>query len=265
MIEALKIDPGRQVARIVGFIADKLADAGYSRAVLGMSGGIDSALVAALCAQALGPENVHGMILPYATSNPSSEAHAKLVIEQLGIESSRFEITPMVAPLVEQDPEMGGRRMGNIMARCRMIVLYDRSEAFRGLVMGTSNRTETLLGYFTLFGDSAAALKPIEHLYKYQVRSLSRFLGIPDEIVNKAPSADLWEGQTDEDDLGFSYDLADQILYLITEMELSEEQVADQGFDPDVVARVNRCMQSSAFKRHAPLSLSPVGKPVQTI
>lgn len=252
MLKALALDVNRERERIVTFIRQEFARAGFSKAVLGVSGGVDSALVAALAAEALGAPNVYAMILPYRTSNPESEAHARLVIEQLGLPYERFEITPMVEPLIARDPAMDERRKGNIMARCRMIVLYDQSAAINGLVLGTSNRTETLLGYFTLYGDGAAAIKPIAHLYKCQVRQLARAVGIPEVIIQKAPSADLWAGQTDEGDLGFTYDEADQILYCLTEEGLGTAQIASLGFDIKVVEAVKRRMESTAFKRLPP-------------
>jgi len=259
MLEALTLDCAREQERITRFVRRYLAGAGYSRLVVGVSGGIDSSLVASLSVAAVGPENVMGMILPYETSNPKSEAHARLLIEQLGIPFQRFEITKMVQALVDRYPEMGQRRRGNIMARCRMIALYDQSIAFEGLVMGTSNRTEMLLGYFTLHGDGAAALEPIGHLYKCQVRALARHMGVPDVIVSKPPSADLWAGQTDEGDLGFTYDEADQILYLLTEMGLGADDVASRGFDAKVVEAVRHQMRVTAFKRQMPPGL-PVGE-----
>jgi NAD+ synthase len=270
VLSELTIDPRREADRIAGFIHDRLAEAGYHRAVLGVSGGIDSALVAALCVRALGAENVYGMLLPCENSNPSSTAHGRLVVEQLGMPSSFFDITPMYEPLVARAPDMSGLRLGNIMSRLRMITLYDQSVAFNGLVMGTGNRTEWLLGYFTLYGDGASALKPIAHLYKCQVRALSAYLGIPDEIVHKAPSADLWEGQTDEADLGFNYDEADQIIFLLSEMGETDENVAARGFDIKVVQAVQRTMLRTAFKRIMPAMLdtvwqighSPMGNPV---
>jgi NAD+ synthase len=256
MLAALKLDCEREANRIIDFIREQLAQAGYSRLVLGMSGGVDSALVAALCVRAAGPENVKAMILPYHTSNPDSEAHGRLMASTLGMPVERFEITGMVKPLLDRCPDIDARRMGNIMSRCRMITLYDESERFGGLVAGTSNRTESLLGYFTMYGDSASAVKPIAHLYKCQVRDLSRYLGVPDVIVDKAPSADLWEGQTDEDELGFSYDEADQILYLLTEAGLDAEGVAAHGFDLEVVQAVERKMRTMAFKLRPPAALS---------
>lgn len=258
MLEALQIAPEKEAQRICAFIQGYMQETGFSRAVLGVSGGVDSALVAALCARALGPENVYAMLLPYRTSNPLSTEHGRRLIQQLGIHETYFDITPMVEPLLSADPSMSDVRKGNIMARCRMVVLFDHSAAVNGLVMGTGNRTEYLLGYFTLYGDNAAALRPIVHLYKCQVRALASFLGVPEEIVAKAPSADLWQGQTDEGELGFTYDEADQILFLLTEMGLDEEAIARQGFDREVVRAVRRRMECMAFKRREPLSLPTV-------
>lgn len=260
MLAALRLDPKRETDRIVEFIARQFRSAGCSRAVLGMSGGVDSALVGALCVGALGPENVHGMLLPHEMSNPQSTAHGRLVCAQLGISSSLFDITPMVAPLIAQDTAMNSVRKGNIMSRCRMIALYDCSAVQNALVVGTGNRTETLLGYFTLYGDSACALRPIAHLYKCQVRALATHLGLPDEVVTKAPSADLWAGQTDEDDLGFSYDDADQVLYLLTEAGMSEQQAAAEGFDLHTVRAVRQRMERYAFKLAQPPCLPTVAQ-----
>lgn len=249
MLDGLQLDATRECDRIIAFIRECLAGAGCSRVVLGLSGGVDSALVAALCAQAIGADNVKALILPYRTSNPESEAHARLVIEQLGLPWAKFDITDIVAPFLARCPEMDERRKGNLMARGRMMALFDESAAFGGLVAGTSNRTETLLGYFTLHGDGAAAFKPIVHLYKCQVRQLSRHMGVPEPIISKAPSADLWAGQTDEGELGFTYDEADQVLYLHTERKLDEAEIAARGFSPAVVRAVVRRMQATAFKR----------------
>ena len=260
MLDALRFDPAQETDRIVAWLSQQMHDAGFGHAVLGVSGGLDSALVAALCARALGPDNVHGMILPHETSSPQSMAHGQKLIEQLGIASSLFDITPMVEALVARDPEMNSVRRGNIMSRCRMVTLYDQSAAWDALVMGTGNRTEMLLGYFTLYGDSAAALRPIAHLYKYQVRTLATYLGLPEEIVDKAPSADLWAGQTDEGDLGFSYDEADQILYLLTEAGLSERKAAELGFAPETVQAVRRRMERNAFKRSEPPLLPTIAQ-----
>lgn len=260
MLKALELDCQREVQRIVDFIRRQLDESGYSRLVLGLSGGIDSVLVAYLGVQAVGADNVKAMILPYATSNPQSEADARLVIDTLKLPYERFEITGIVAPLLERYPDMSAGRLGNAMARSRMIVLFDQSVAFKGLVVGTSNRTETLLGYFTMYGDGAAAFKPIAHLYKCQVRSLSRWLGVPESIIAKTPSADLWQGQTDEGELGFSYDEADQVLYLLTEEHQTIDEIAAQGFARQTVEAIERRMRSTGFKRHAPAVLPTVAE-----
>ncbi|HEX6034406.1 MAG TPA: NAD(+) synthase, partial [Anaerolineales bacterium] len=175
------------VARMIltGFIKSEVTRVGYSRAVINLSGGLDSALSCALAAEALGAENVLALRLPYRTSSPDSLEHAQLVIDQFKVQSKTIEITGMVDPLIEQDLGTSNTRKGNIMARARMIVLYDQSEAFRGLPIGTSNKTEILLGYSTMWGDMASAINPIGDLYKTQVRQLSRALGIPAAIVEK--------------------------------------------------------------------------------
>jgi len=257
VLKELQLNCEQEKSRIVTFLRDQMATAGFSRAVLGLSGGVDSSLVAALSVEALGRENVTGLILPYKTSTPQSSAHAELVARQLGIQTERIDITPMVDAFIATAADMDATRRGNIMSRCRMILLYDRSAALQALVMGTSNRTESLLGYFTLYGDGAAAIKPIAHLYKCQVRELAGYLGIPEQIITKAPSADLWQGQTDEGELGFSYDEADQILYLLTEKQLGEEQVSALGFRPEVVKAVWRRMERTEFKRRWPPELTP--------
>jgi NAD+ synthase len=237
---------------MVGFIQDAVTKVGFSRAVIGLSGGIDSALVAFLAAQALGAENVLAVRMPYRTSSEGSLTDAQAVIDQLGLPALTVEITPMVQPLIDLFPEMDGVRKGNIMARQRMIVLYDQSAAWKGLVIGTSNKTEVLLGYSTLFGDSAAALQPIEDLYKTQVRQLSRALGVPQSILDKAPSADLWTGQTDEGELGYTYAEVDRLLYLLVDGRYTVEEAAAQGFDLAFVERVWRRVRMNHFKRTMP-------------
>lgn len=256
MLEALHLDCAAETTRIVDFIRDRVTCAGFRRAVLGLSGGIDSALVAALGAQALGPDNVRAVLLPHRISNPESEDHGRLVAETLGLEALKIDISPMVDAFDAQCPEMTSARRGNIMSRTRMICLYDQSVLYDGLVLGTSNRTETLLGYFTLYGDGAAALKPIAHLYKCQVRALSRHLHLPEEVISKAPSADLWAGQTDEAELGFTYDTADQVLFLLTERHLEPKQIASLGFDLDVVKAIEARMRRYAFKLEPAASLT---------
>lgn len=248
----LQINTDLAAKIIVGFIQDAVAKAGYSRAVIGLSGGVDSALVAFLAARALGAENVLAVRMPYRTSSADSLSDAQAVIDQLGLPALTIEITPMVQPLIDLFPDMDGVRKGNIMARQRMIVLYDQSAAWRGLVIGTSNKTEVLLGYSTLFGDSAAALQPIEDLYKTQVRQLARALGVPQSILSKPPSADLWAGQTDEGELGYTYAEVDRLLYLLVDGRYTVDEAVEQGFERAFVEGVWRRVRQNHFKRTMP-------------
>ena len=234
------------------FIRSEITRAGFSKAVIGLSGGIDSALSCALASEALGPENVLAVRMPYKTSSPESLAHAGLLIDQLGVQSLTFEITDMVSPLIDEMLPGAKVRRGNVMARARMIVLYDQSEVFNGVVVGTGNKTEILLGYSTLWGDSASALNPIGDLYKTQVRQLSRAMEIPDVIIDKAPSADLWAGQTDEDELGFTYEEADNLLYLLVDHRYSPEECIEAGFDQAFVKKVVDRIRRNQFKRMLP-------------
>src|SRR5512138_656364 len=209
----INTDVARQI--LTGFIKSELSRVGFSRAVIGLSGGIDSALSFVLAVEALGAENVLAVRIPYQSSSADSLEHAQLIIDQYKVPSETIEITDMVEPLLKYDPQITKQRKGNIMARERMVVLYDRSEAFHGLVIGTSNKTELLLGYSTLWGDMASAINPLGDLYKTQVRQLARAMDVPSVIVDKAPSADLWIGQTDESELGFTYEDADKLLFLL--------------------------------------------------
>ena len=201
--------------------------------------------------------------MPYRTSSPSSLADAQAVIDTFGVQSETVDITPMVDPLFERFPDMDKRRRGNVMARERMIILYDQSVAFNGLVVGTGNKTEQLLGYTTLFGDSACAINPLGDLYKRQVRQLAAYLGIPQQIITKPPSADLWVGQTDEGELGFTYDEADQILYLIFDARWTVDDVVELGFPRKLVEGIVERVRRNQYKRMPPiiakLSLRTVG------
>ncbi len=237
---------------ISGFIHSITTRAGFSKAVLGVSGGIDSALSCFLAARALGGENVLAIRMPYKTSSPESYDHAQLVIDAAGVQEMTIPITDMADGLINQFPDMSRLRQGNIMARCRMIVLYDRSVDFGGLVTGTSNKTEILLGYSTLFGDAACAYNPIGDLYKTQVRQLSRALGVPDIIIEKAPTADLWVGQTDEGELGFTYAEVDKLLYLLVDERYTPQECVETGFSPDFVETVVARIRRYHFKRVMP-------------
>lgn len=252
VLPRLDIDPALTERILTGFIRDQIHKAGLSRAVLGLSGGIDSALSAYLSARALGPENVLVVRMPYKSSAADSLTHAEEVIDDLGLPTLTVEITDMVDPLIARFPDMSRNRKGNIMARTRMIVLYDQSADWGGLVMGTSNKTEFLLGYSTIYGDSGVAMQPIADLYKYQVRQLARHLGVPASIVNKPPSADLWEGQTDEDELGFTYDAVDQVLFLLVDERYTVDEVVAEGFGRAFVEGVWRRVKANHYKRTMP-------------
>jgi len=237
---------------ITGFIKSELNRMGFKKALMGVSGGIDSALSLYFSAMALGPENVLAVRMPYKTSPPETLEDAQTMIDALGVQSMTIEITDMVDPLINLHEDMTKLRAGNIMARMRMIVLYDQSVAFNGLVMGTSNKTEMLLGYSTVYGDSAAALQPIGDLFKTQVRQLARALGVPEQVIQKAPSADLWIGQTDEGELGFTYADVDKLLYLLVDQRYRPEDCVKEGFNKDFVDRVLGLMRKNHFKRVMP-------------
>ena len=234
------------------FIHSEITRVGFSRAVVNLSGGLDSAVSFVLAAEALGPQNVLAVRLPYKSSSVDSLEHAQLLIDQLGCPSVTIPITEMVEPLIAREPEMSSVRKGNLMARARMIVAYDQSEAFKGLVVGTSNKTEILLGYTTLFGDSACALNPIGDLYKTQVRQLARAIGIPEGIVAKPPTADLWADQTDEGELGFTYAEVDKLLYLLVDQRYSPQECVEAGFVEDFVYKVVERIRRNQFKRILP-------------
>jgi NAD+ synthase len=246
----INTDVARQI--LTGFLKSEVTRVGYQRAVIGLSGGVDSALSFALAVEALGAENVLAVRMPYKTSSADSMEHAQLLIDQFKVLSETIEITDIVIPLIERDPQITKQRKGNIMARSRMIVLYDQSEVFKGLVIGTSNKTENLLGYSTLWGDMASALNPIGDLYKTQVRQLSRALAIPSVIIDKAPSADLWVGQTDESELGFTYEEVDRLLYLLVDQRYSPQECVEEGFDEKFVSSVITRIRRNQFKRMMP-------------
>ena len=252
MPEELAIDAGVARRVISEFIRSQLRQAGFDRAVLGLSGGIDSALVAYLVAEAIGAERLLCVLLPYRTSSPASQADAEAVVAGLGTASELVDISPMVDGYFAADPDASPLRRGNFMARQRMAVLYDRSVPWGGLVVGTGNKTESLIGYTTLFGDSACAFNPIGDLYKTQVRQLAADIGVPDAILRKAPSADLWPGQTDEIEGGFSYPVLDRLLFWRIDKRRSTEEMVALGFDAAAIERVDRMVAGAEFKRQVP-------------
>jgi len=246
----INTDLAREILK--GFLKSEITRVGMSHAVVGLSGGLDSALSCALAVEALGAENVLAVRMPYKLSSHDSLEHAQLLIDQLGVQSKTIEITDMVEPLFKMHPDISKMRMGNIMARERMIVLFDQSEVFKGLVIGTSNKTEILLGYSTHYGDAASAMNPIGDLYKTQVRRLSRAMNIPAPIIDKPPSADLWEGQTDEGELGFTYQEVDQLLYLLVDQRYSPQEAIEAGFNEKFVNSVTTRIRRNQFKRMQP-------------
>jgi NAD+ synthase len=254
------IDPALAVEIVVGFIRRQMEQVGLSRLVIGLSGGVDSATVAFLAARAIGADNLLAVRMPFRTSSDASETDALRVVNALGCRTERVDITPMVDPMLalieDPDPSTLNVRRGNVMARQRMIVLYDRSAAEDALVIGTSNKTEALLGYGTLHGDMAAALAPIGDLYKTQLRSVARELGVPEEVVAKPPSADLWPGQTDEGELGRSYDMLDRTLYAIVDRRWTVDRCVSAGLPRDLVEWVQQRVARMEFKRQLP----PVAK-----
>jgi len=239
---------------LVQFLQDEVTKSGFSKAVIGLSGGVDSSLVAFLTAEALGAPNVLGVFMPYKTSSAESLSDGKLVAGKLGIRTETIDISTMAdAYLDRQNGETTNVRKGNVMARMRMIVLYDLSARENALVIGTSNKTETLLGYGTQFGDTACAINPIGDLYKSQVWRLAESVGVPKNIVEKKPTADLWVGQTDEGELGFAYRLADQLLYYMVDERRSDMELMERGFEKHFIEKVRRMIQRNQFKRRPPL------------
>ncbi len=246
---SLEIDVHQVRRTLIDFLRTEITRAGFQRGVLGLSGGLDSSLACFLAAEALGPQNVLAIRMPFRTSSPESLEHAALVIEQTGVQSATVPITPVADPFLASIPEDQPVRRGNVLARLRMIVLYDRSAEFKGLVIGTGNKTEIYLGYTTLFGDSACALNPIGDLYKTQVRQLARAIGVPEVILAKPPSADLWPGQTDEGELGFTYARVDQLLTLLVDGGFTPDTCVEAGFDRAFIQAVVDRMQRNEFKR----------------
>lgn len=237
---------------LVGFLRTEVQRAGLTRGVIGLSGGVDSALACYLAAEALGPANVLALRMPYKTSAPESYEHAELVVRATGVQDKTLPVTPMAEALFDLVPEADSIRRGNVFARLRMILLYDQSADFHGLVIGTGNKTEILLGYTTLYGDSACALNPLGDLYKTQIRQLARALGVPQVILAKPPSADLWVGQTDEGELGLTYEQVDRLLMLLVDGRTSPEACVEQGFPAAFVHQVVERIRRSQYKRLLP-------------
>lgn len=248
----LSLNPESVRKILTGFIRSEISRAGYTRAVVNLSGGLDSSLTCYLAVEALGADNVLTLLLPYKSSTPDSLEHSEMVNNALGVQSLTIPITDMADALIGCFPDMSQVRQGNIMARLRMIVLYDQSEVFHALPVGTGNKTEILLGYTTLYGDSASAINPLGDLYKTQVRQLARSIGVPAVIIDKPPTADLWVGQTDEGELGFTYEEVDQLLYLLVDQRYKPEDCIQAGFSESFVSTVIERIRRNQFKRLMP-------------
>jgi len=249
----LRINPQLVRDVLVRFIKAEVTRTGLLRTVIGLSGGVDSALTAYLAVEALGKESVHGVLLPYRTSSADSRSDALSVVADLGISHETVDITPMADPYLGDDNSLGDIRRGNVLARLRMIVLYDVSARGKALVLGTSNKTELLLGYGTLHGDMASAINPIGDLYKTQVWQLAEFVGIPKRVIEKPPTADLWVGQTDEGEIGFTYSEVDRFLYNWIDERRSEEELESMGFSRSFIEQATSMVVRSQFKRRLPI------------
>ena len=251
--EALSVNPDFVKKILIDFIRDEIHNVGFRKGIVGLSGGVDSAVALFLAAAALGKENVLAVLMPYRTSSPESLSDARLAAAEAGVATEIVEITPMVDAYLTPLSITEKIRAGNVMARQRMIVLYDISSRDNALVIGTSNKTEILLGYGTLFGDLACAINPLGDLYKTQVWQLAEALSVPRTIIGKKPSADLWEGQTDEGEFGFSYQNADQLLFQMVDERRTDAELRDLGHAADFIAKVRNMVQTNQFKRRPPL------------
>jgi NAD+ synthase len=238
---------------LLGFLRSEVRRVGFQRVVLGLSGGVDSSVVAGLAARALGAENVTGISMPYRSSNPASLADATAVAQAYGINQVVVDITPQVDAYFEAFPDASAHRRGNKMARERMTILYDQSVATEALVLGTSNKTELLLGYGTIFGDMASALNPIGDLYKSQLWQLAEHLAVPSQVIDKPPSADLWEGQSDEGELGYSYAQVDRLLFHLVDRRLRVEELVGLGIERDLIEAMTRRIRLNQYKRRMPV------------
>ncbi|MCF7918825.1 MAG: NAD+ synthase [Candidatus Cloacimonetes bacterium] len=239
--------------KIIAFIKEQLSQAGMKDLVVGISGGIDSAVTAALCVEAAGKEKVHAFLLPYRLSHPDSLAHGKLVAEHLGLDYEVIDISPMVEVYFNTYArEADYLRKGNRMARERMCILFDQSARYKALVAGTGNKSELLTGYVTQHGDGACAFEPLGHLYKTEIFKMAEYLGLPEIVINKKPTADLWAEQTDEAEMGLTYTLLDEILYGLYDRKMNEQQLQALGCSKNDISRVKQLYQYSEFKRHLP-------------
>ncbi len=248
-----QIDIKSILEKNVDFIKKQLSETGFEKLIVGLSGGIDSAVTAALSVQAVGSENVYGVMMPYKNSRQESLDHALLVADKLNIQYQVIDITPMVDSYFDTyATDADYLRRGNRMARERMCILYDLSAKYNALVAGTGNRTELMIGYCTQYGDSACAFEPLGNLYKTEVKALAEYLDLPKVIIDKNPTADLWEGQTDEEEMGISYNRLDEILYQLLDAKISADNLPKLGYKFEEINKVISMIKKSEFKRKMP-------------
>ncbi|MGB5868080.1 MAG: NAD+ synthase [Arcobacteraceae bacterium] len=238
-------------AQMISFLQDEVSKIGVQKVVVGISGGLDSAIVSTLCKEAFG-ENIQGVLMPSHLSSDSSINDAKELCEKFDISYEIVEIAPMVQAYFKNTPDASALRIGNLSARMRMSVLYDISARDNAIVVGTSNKSEILLGYGTLFGDTACAINPIGQLYKSDAFEFARYLGITDAIINKKPSADLWEGQSDEEELGYSYKTMDDVLKQLIDENKTKDDLLKQGVDEELIDMIQYRVKANAFKSKLP-------------
>ncbi|MGA2256351.1 MAG: NAD+ synthase [Thermoguttaceae bacterium] len=255
----LTINAELVTAILIRFIRTEIRRAGFERAVMGLSGGIDSSVVTFLATRALGPDNILAVTIPYKTSSDATARDAQAVVDHLGVRTIEVPITGQIDAYFAQFPDASRMRLANKCARERMTVLYDQSAAFNALVLGTSNKSELLLGYGTQFGDMASAINPIGDLYKTQLYPLAAYLGVPSDILAKIPTGDLWVGQTDEGELGFSYAEVDRLMVLMVDRRWRRAELIQAGFAPEFVDRVATLIRRNHYKRRMPViaKLSP--------
>lgn len=235
------------------FIRNEIYRTGFRRGVVGLSGGIDSTVTTYLAARALGAENVLAVTMPYKTSSEATRLDSQRVVEACGVQTIDIPITDQIDAYFARFPDASQLRRANKCARERMTVLYDQSAVFQGLVLGTSNKSELLLGYGTLFGDMASAINPIGDLYKTQLRQLAGWLDVPREILAKQPTGDLWVGQTDEAELGFGYEQVDRLLVRLVDRRWRPAELEAAGFEPQFVRRVTDMIRRNHYKRRMPI------------
>jgi len=251
-----KLDYKKEIEIIIEFIRQELSKAGLSKLIIGLSGGIDSAVTTALSIKAIGKENVIAVMMPYKSSHPDSLKHAEQFAKIQGIQYEIIDISLMVDAYFDNYAIQADiLRKGNLMARERMCILYDLSAKFQALVAGTGNRSELMVGYCTQYGDNACAFEPLGHLYKTEVREMARILKVPEYIIDKQPSADLWQEQTDEDELGITYDELDEILYNLFDLKKTRKELINKGFSKENIEKVLNLNKRSEFKRNTPVMI----------